>query len=96
MTWFVVLAGLLVALGVAAAATGLGGSPAPVERLPGQVLPERELGAQDLRHARFETVSRGYDPEQVEALLDRVAAEWEARERGAVAAPEDAGVDPRV
>lgn len=79
MTWFVAVAVVVVLGGAAAVAAGVGGGLDPVDRLPGQRLPERDLTPDDLRHLRFELVPRGYRPDEVDALLDRVAAEWQGR-----------------
>ncbi len=47
--------------------------------VPGSLPEQRPLRAQDLRAARFSLGLRGYRMAEVDALLDRVASEWESR-----------------
>ncbi len=54
-------------------------------------LPERGLGPDDLRAARFATVLRGYSPGQVDRLLAAAQRSWED-ERGASLQRRDADV----
>jgi DivIVA domain-containing protein len=81
MTWL--FAFLIVAvLGViAVVATGRGGSMAETfdDRPDSWVPADGPLTAQDLRRVRFSTAFRGYRMSEVDALLDRLAAEREAR-----------------
>lgn len=68
----------LVLIGVIAAAAlafsgKLGTMPAQIDDRPGPDLPAGDLGADDLRNVRFDVVTRGYSPKQVEELLDRLA-----------------------
>ncbi len=85
MSWF--FAVLVVALMgmVAVVATGRGGSMTEVfdDRPDARVPADRPLTADDLRGVRFTTALRGYRAAEVDALLDRLATELEAREPGA-------------
>jgi DivIVA domain-containing protein len=82
MTW--VFAILLVAIMgvVAVVATGRGGSMAEVfdDRPDAWVPADGPLTAADLRRVRFSTALRGYRAAEVDALLERLAAELAARE----------------
>ncbi|HET6652982.1 MAG TPA: DivIVA domain-containing protein [Nocardioides sp.] len=77
MTWF--FAFVIVALMgvIAVVATGRGGSMAEVydDRPDSRVQADGPLTAQDLRRVRFSTALRGYRMSEVDALLDRLAAE---------------------
>jgi DivIVA domain-containing protein len=81
MIWL--LAVVAVALmGVAAVvATGRGGSMVEVfdDRPDAEVPADGPLTATDLRRVRFTTALRGYRMSEVDALLDRLAGELEAR-----------------
>lgn len=90
MTWiFAILAVLLVG-GVAVVASGrLGAMPEP-ERRAGGLVGDGEVSAADLRRVRFTPVLRGYRMDEVDALLDRLAAQLEEA-RGASAAPASDG-----
>jgi len=57
-----------------------GGLDAPTSSLPPTGLPEGYLGAQDLERVRFAPALRGYRMDQVDAALDRVAAELARRD----------------
>lgn len=73
------LFGIIIVLVIAAAAYAgsgkLGSMPQQVVDRPGPDLPAGELSAADLDEVRFDVVTRGYDPQQVEALLDRLSAQ---------------------
>lgn len=56
-------------------------------------LPVGELGAEDVRRVRFGVTLRGYRMSEVDALLDRVAAQLEERQPAPVAAPPASGDD---
>ena len=77
MTWF--FAFLIVALmgAVAVVAAGRGGSMAETfdDRPDSRVQADGPLTAADLRRVRFSTAFRGYRMSEVDALLDRLAAE---------------------
>ncbi len=77
MTWF--FAFVIVALMgvIAVVATGRGGTMAEVydDRPDSRVQADGPLTAQDLRRVRFSTALRGYRMSEVDALLDRLAAE---------------------
>lgn len=82
MEWFIA-AVAVVALGVAAvvAAGGMGQMARdPVRDTYAATLPDRPLSGGDLRELRFGVGLRGYAMDQVDALLDRLAAEVEARD----------------
>jgi DivIVA domain-containing protein len=85
MTWFFALL-VVAAMGVTAVvAAGRGGQLAEVyDDRPDVPLPtDRPLSAADLRTARFSTALLGYRAAEVDALLDRLAAELdEARSEG--------------
>ena len=92
MTWFFAI--LVVALmgGVALVAAGLGGSMAETyDDRPDALVPtDGPLSASDLRAVRFSTAFRGYRMSEVDALLDRLAADLEPRPpRGGHPAGED-------
>ena len=80
MTWF--FAFVIVALMgvIAVVATGRGGSMAETfdDRPDSRVQTDGPLTAQDLRRVRFSTALRGYRMSDVDALLDRLAAERDA------------------
>lgn len=82
MTWFFAILVVVVIGGVAVVASGRGGSLAEVydDRPDARLQADRPLSAADLRGARFTTAFRGYRMSEVDALLDRLAAELEATE----------------
>ena len=97
MTWF--FAFVIVALMgvIAVVATGRGGSMAETfdDRPDSRVQADGPLTAQDLRRVRFSTALRGYRMSEVDALLDRLAAERDAaatewRNEGGADRPEEA------
>jgi DivIVA domain-containing protein len=77
MTWF--FAFLIVALMgvIAVVASGRGGSMAETfdDRPDSRVQADGPLTAEDVRRVRFSTAFRGYRMSEVDALLDRLAAE---------------------
>jgi DivIVA domain-containing protein len=79
MNWFFAI--LVVALmgGAAVVAIGSGGSMAEAydDRPDSWVPADAPLGPADLRAVRFSTAFRGYRMSEVDALLDRLAAELE-------------------
>jgi DivIVA domain-containing protein len=82
MEWFIAVIAVA-ALGVAAmaAAGGMGQmSREPVYDTYRQDLPDRPLGAEDIRRLRFGIALRGYAMSQVDDVLDRLAAEIAARD----------------
>lgn len=83
MTWFFAILVVLAMAGVAVVASGRGGSmpPAPPDR-PDLVLPPGDLGADALRGVRFTTALRGYRMSEVDALLDRLAAQLDTHADG--------------
>jgi len=81
MTWFFAVIVVAVMGGIAVVAAGAGGSMAESfdDRPDARVPAEGPLSAQDLRRVRFSTAVRGYRMSEVDALLDRLAAEREPR-----------------
>jgi DivIVA domain-containing protein len=79
MTWFFAVLIVAVMGGIAVVAAGRGGSMAEVydDRPDSRVPADGPLTAQDLRRVRFSTALRGYRMSEVDALLDRLAAELE-------------------
>ena len=82
MTWFFAVLVVLVLGGVAVVATGRGGSMAETyDDRPDALVPvDGPLTARDLRRVTFSTAFRGYRMSEVDALLDRLAAELEQRQ----------------
>ncbi|HET6167289.1 MAG TPA: DivIVA domain-containing protein [Marmoricola sp.] len=77
MMWFFAVLIVLAIGGVAVVAAGTG---APLARAyddrPDAVVPaDRALTGSDLKAVRFSTVLRGYRASEVDALLDRLAAQ---------------------
>ena len=79
MTWFFAVLVVAVMGGVAVVAAGRGGSMAESfdDRPDARVPVDGPLTAQDLRRVRFSTALRGYRMSEVDALLDRLAAEMD-------------------
>jgi DivIVA domain-containing protein len=79
MSWFFAVLVVAVIGGIVVVAAGRGGSMAETydDRPDSRVPADRQLTAQDLRRVRFGTVVRGYRMSEVDALLDRLAAEME-------------------
>ena len=81
MTWFFAVLAVVVMGVVAVVATGRGGSMSEAfdDRADALVPADGPLSAADLRRVRFTTALRGYRAAEVDALLDRLAAELESR-----------------
>jgi DivIVA domain-containing protein len=81
MTWFFAVIVVAVLGGIAVVAAGSGGTMAEAfdDRPDSRVPADRPLSAHDLRRVRFTTALRGYRMSEVDALLDRLAAEMEPR-----------------
>ena len=81
MTWFFAILVVAVIGGVAVVAAGRGGAMAETfdDRPDAPVPVDRPLTAEDLRGMRFSTALRGYRMSEVDALLDRLAAEMTPR-----------------
>ena len=79
MTWLFAVIIVAVMGGVAVVAAGHGGSMAETfdDRPDARVPADGPLTAADLRPVRFSTAFRGYRMSEVDALLDRLAAELE-------------------
>ncbi len=84
MTWFFAVLVVAVMAGIAVVASGRGGSMAETfdDRPDSRVPADGPLTASDLRAVRFSTAVRGYRMSEVDALLDRLAAELDPREDG--------------
>lgn len=77
MIWFFAVLIVLAMGGIALLAAGKGSPLAEVyDDRPDAVVPaDGPLGADDLRRVRFSLAFRGYRMSEVDALLDRLAAE---------------------
>jgi DivIVA domain-containing protein len=84
MTWFFAILVVVLLGGVAVVAAGRGGSMAEAyDDRPDALVPAQgPLTASDLRAVRLTTAFRGYRMSEVDALLDRLAADLEPRESG--------------
>ena len=82
MMWVFALVIVLVVGAVAVIAAGAGGSLAPeYDDRPDAVVPaDGPLTSADLRSVRFTTAVRGYRASEVDALLDRLAAQLDGRD----------------
>ena len=83
MTLIQVLIVLAVVGAVAAVAAGWvrGGLDDPATTRPDVLLPDEELRGSDLGAVRFSLGLRGYRMDEVDEVLDRAAAELDARDR---------------
>ncbi len=90
MTWFFAVLIVLIIGAVAVVASGRGASLGPSYDDRGDVrLPvDRPLTADDLRQLRFNTVLRGYRASEVDALIDRLAAQLEDSPDGEMDGPQ--------
>ena len=82
MEWIIAVVAIAI-LGVAAvaAAGGVGEmSGEPVQDVYRQQLPSGPLSAEDIRGTRFALALRGYAMDQVDDLLERLAAEIDERD----------------
>ena len=79
MIWFFAIVVVAVMGGVAVVATGRGGSMTEAyDDRPDALVPvDGPLVSADLRRVTFSTAFRGYRMSEVDALLDRLAAEME-------------------
>jgi DivIVA domain-containing protein len=82
VTWVLWALPLLVIAGSAVLAAGWGAGMAAVyDDRPDVLVPgDRMLAGDDLRRVGFTTAFRGYRMDEVDALLDRLAAELDARD----------------
>ena len=78
--WFFAVLIVLAIGGVAVVASGHGAPLAPAyDDRPDAVVPtDRPLTGDDLRAVRFSTAVRGYRASEVDALLERLAAQLDA------------------
>jgi DivIVA domain-containing protein len=89
MIWLFALLAVVVMGVTAVVATGRGGEMAEVfdDRPDSRVPAQRPLTAADLEQVRFTTALRGYRMADVDALLDRLAAELAEREKAGAEPP---------
>ena len=89
MMWFFAILIVLAMGGIAVVASGRGTPMQPAyDDRPDSLVPARgDLAGEDLRRVRFSLAFRGYRMAEVDALLDRVAAQLEARDTTAPNAP---------
>jgi len=85
VTWFFAVLIVLAMGGVAAVAAGRGGSLGPAyDDRPDVRLPAtRPVTGDDLRRLRFNTAVRGYRASEVDALIERLAAQLDVQARDA-------------
>ena len=83
MMWVFGVVIVLVIGGIVVVAAGAGDPLAPAyDDRPDVTVPaDRPIGAEDLRTIRFTSAFRGYRASEVDALLERLAAEADERER---------------
>ncbi len=86
MLWIIAVA--VLGLAAVAASGRLGELPATVTSTPAPHLPEGTITGDGVRSARFAVVMRGYSMQQVDDLLDRLAAQLDE--------PRQVGSEPRV
>ena len=93
MTWVFAVIIVLIMGAVAVVAAGRGGSMSPAydDRRDVRVQADGPLTAADVAGVRFTTALRGYRAAEVDALLDRLAAELAAHEGGERRPPSDRG-----
>ncbi len=98
MTWFFAVVIVVVMGGIAVVASGRGGSLPPVydDRPDARVPADGPLTAQDLHRVRFSTAFRGYRMAEVDALLDRLAAEQDTRGRPGTSTGPTGSTDERT
>jgi DivIVA domain-containing protein len=89
VTWFFAVLVVLLIGAVAVVAAGRGGSMGPAydDRHDVRLPADRPVTGNDLRALRFNTVLRGYRPSEVDAMIDRLAAQLDRES--------DAGADTR-
>lgn len=95
MTWFFGIVIVLVVGVIAVVASGRGGSMVDVfdDRPDSRVQADGPLTARDLRTVRFSTAFRGYRMSEVDALLDRISAEFQRDEAARTEPDPSAGDD---
>ena len=96
MTWFFAILVVLALGGIAAFAAGRGAPLAEVydDRPDAAVPASGPIGPGDLRRVRFSLALRGYRMSEVDALLDRLATQLEARENDGRPEGEQPGSGP--
>ncbi|MET0838151.1 MAG: DivIVA domain-containing protein [Marmoricola sp.] len=94
MTWFFAVLIVLVIGAVAVVAAGRGASLGPSydDRHDVRLPVDRPVTGHDLRRLRFNTVLRGYRASEVDALIDRLAAQLDERKSDEMDGP--GGSDP--
>jgi DivIVA domain-containing protein len=84
MSWFFAVLIVLAMGAVAVVASGRGASlgPAYDDRADVRLPADRPVTGEDLRALRFNTALRGYRADEVDALIDRLAAQLDERADG--------------
>lgn len=78
MSWFFAILVVLAVGAVAVVASGRGGSLGPAyDDRPDVLLPSGPVSAADLRALRLNTAVRGYRCDEVDSLIERLAAQLE-------------------
>jgi DivIVA domain-containing protein len=96
MVWaLAILAVAVIGVAVVAGTGRFGGMAPQTEDRPGPDLPAGRLGAKDLRQVRFAAVLRGYDMNQVDAVLDRMADQLDAHDVDVNKRPAESNFTPR-
>ena len=78
MVWVIVfLAVVVIGIAWVAIQGRLGGMPPAIDDQPGPDLPDSKLTSADIRGLRFAVTARGYSMTQVDAVLERLAAQMD-------------------
>lgn len=95
MMWFFAALIVLALGGIGAVAAGYGsGDREEYDDRVDVLVPAGRIGADDLRRVRFPLAFRGYRMAEVDALLDRLAAQFEAADRPVADGAGGGGVAP--
>ena len=79
MVWVIgILVVVVIGLAVFAGVGRLGEMPDQLDDRPGPDLPDEQLTGADVRNVKFAVTTRGYSMEQVDAVLERLAAQIDA------------------
>jgi DivIVA domain-containing protein len=97
VSWFFAVLIVLVIGAVAVVAAGRGASLGPSydDRADVRLPADRPVTGDDLRALRFNTVLRGYRASEVDALIDRLAAQLDDRGGGSLDASDGSAPDGR-
>ena len=98
MTWVFAVVVVAVLAVVAVVATGRGGELAPAydDRPDVRVQADGPLTAEDLAEVRFTTALRGYRTSEVDALIERLVGELQARSQVTVRPDAPVDAEPAV